>query len=385
MRVPRAALLGLVAASLCFHADAASKRVRSPASARVLLVPLPDAVALPALVDSNSPVYWNDLREMVVFTSAGHPSFSVGPDLTRLTTVGPVGFEAASAGGKWLESVVRAGDGTLYGYYHLEPPGLCLESGLTEPQIGAAVSTDDGQMWRDLGIILTVPPGLLRCDTPNSYFAGGVGDFSMILDQDERYAYFFFTTYSGDLGQQGVCAARMLWADRDRPVGKVFKYFDGLWLEPGLEGLTTAIFPAMPRWDEIETDAFWGPSLHWNSELRMYVMLLSRDLGTSFANEGTYVAFASALDDPWLWSSPQKIIDGGGWYPQVIGLEEELGTDTRAGGEAWLCVHGLCSYRIRFEGAGAASRGGRAGAVVSSGAQSVPVAAKREVVRRRRR
>lgn len=385
IRSSRTVLLTLFAASLCCPADASAKRVRSAASIRVWVEPLAGDVVFPTPVDSNSPLYWNDLQEMVLFTSFRHPFVSVGRGLTSLTPVGEVGFEADTPGGKWLESVIRAADGTLYGYYHSEPPGLCLESDLTEPQIGAAVSLDDGHTWRDLGVVLTATPGYLRCDTPNSYFAGGVGDFSVALDQDERYAYFLFTTYSGDAGEQGVSAARMLWSERDRPVGKLFKYFDGLWLEPGLEGRATAIFPAMPRWDEPETDAFWGPSVHWNSELRAYVMLLNRDLGTTFTNEGTYVAFASELEDPWLWSTPQKIIEGGGWYPQVVGLEGELGTDKRAGREAWLCIHGACSYRIIFESATAAGRRLAAGVVVASPAGGVPVAAKREAGPRRRR
>lgn len=390
MKAWRQALAVVVAWSPFFYAEAAAAagRARAVAPVQVLLMPLERQVEFPSAVDSNSPLFWNDLNEMVLFTSFGHPFFSVGPELARMAPVAEVGWATETPGAKWLESVIRAGDGTLYGYYHLEPPDLCLESGqvdLTEPQIGAAVSLDDGQTWRDLGIVLTARPGYLRCDTANSYFAGGVGDFSVVLDQEQRYAYFFFTTYAGESGEQGVCVARLLWAERDRPVPKVVKFFDGLWLEPGLGGRATAIFPAMPRWDELDTDAFWGPSVHWNTQLQAHVMLLNHDLGTTFSNEGIYVAFSFDLDDPSLWTNPEMIIEGGDWYPQVVGLEQEKGTDARAGREAWLCVRGRCSFRVVFQAADAGEQTARAGAVVSAPRKTAPVAARHGPTRSRRR
>jgi hypothetical protein len=320
-------------------------------------------------------MYWNDLGELVLFTSLGVPVFSVGPDITRLTTVGEVGFDNQLDGGRWLESVLRAGDGTLYGYYHFEPSGVCAEIELTEPQIGAAVSDDDGQTWRDLGIVLTATPGYRYCDSVNSYFAGGVGDFSAILDRQQRYVYFFYTTYAGEPGEQGVSVARLPWSERDRPVGAVHKFFDGLWQEPGLEGRTTSVFPASVLWQDSGTDSYWGPSLHWNTELQSYVMLLNHTIGSFFAQDGIYIAFASTLEDPSLWTWPEQIIQGGDWYPQVVGLEDNRGTDSVAGREAWLCVRGSCGYRIVFEPAGAEPQK-RAGVVTKAPATREPVKAK---------
>jgi hypothetical protein len=373
---------------LCSSGVAASGRQgRAPWSVRVSLVPLAREIVFPGSVDSNSPLFWNDLGEMVLFTSFGQPLLSVGPDLQQLTPVGAVVFDQDEAAGRrWMESVIRTGDGSLYGYYHSEPHGLCGdESGLTEPQIGAAVSLDDGQSWRDLGIVLRAPGGTLRCETPNSYFAGGVGDFSVVLDPDERYAYFFISSYSGAPTEQGVAVARLLWAERDRPAGKLEKFFEGLWLEPGLGGRTTAIFPAARLWDESDADAFWGPSVHWNTELRQYVMLLNHNIGTSFTNEGIYVTFASDLADPASWSAPERIMEGGGWYPQVIGLEVEQGTDKQAGREAWFCVHGVCAHRIVFESGETQGRSAAAGTLSRVADKGPPATAKRPRSSARRR
>jgi hypothetical protein len=372
-----------LSASSSTWASPARARRASPAQAR--LVPLERTVAFPAPADSNSPVYWNDLNELVLFTSVGFPQFSVGPDLTRLTTVGEAGFDVQIPGGRWLESVIRAGDSTLYGYYHHEAADPCPGTDLTEPKIGAAVSLDDGQTWRDLGIVISAPEGYMRCDTANAFFAGGVGDFTAILDQEQRYVYFFYTAYAGAPGEQGVSVARLPWAERDRPEGRVSKYFDGLWLEPGLGGRNTAIFPALPLWEDTDTDSFWGPSVHWNTALQSYVMLLNHNQGPFFRQEGVYMAFSSNLEDPWQWSAPEQIIRGGGWYPQVIGLEDSRGTDRVAGGEAWLCVTGQCQYRILFEAALDPQPASRAGVITRAPAARGPIQAAAAPERPRRR
>src|SRR5207342_3670501 len=138
--------------------------------------------------------------------------------------------------------------------------------------------------------------------------------------------------------------ARLAWADRDEPVGKMMVWRTRIWVpasrEVSMNGeasvmFTTGvpIFRVTDGWyDEgTATDAFWGPSVHWNTYLGLYVMLLSRAKDTKFNEEGIYVSFSNRLDDPRLWSAPMKILNGGSWYPQVIGEEEGAGTDRFAG------------------------------------------------------
>jgi len=88
-----------------------------------------------------------------------------------------------------------------------------------------------------------MPADQLHCDTVNHYFAGGNGDFSVILDRKREYFYFLMSAY-GDFEEQGIAVARMSYADRDAPVGKVFKWHKDRWTEPGLGGHLTPIFPA---------------------------------------------------------------------------------------------------------------------------------------------
>ncbi len=63
---------------------------------------------------------------------------------------------------------------------------------LTAPGIGAAVSRDEGHTWDDLGILIEGGPGTLNYATQNYYFAGGNGDFSVILDRRGEFFYFLF-------------------------------------------------------------------------------------------------------------------------------------------------------------------------------------------------
>ena len=88
------------------------------------------------------------------------------------------------------------------------------------------------------------------------------------------------------------------------------------------------------------SDVFWGASIHWNTYLEQYVML--------FGQEGIYVSFSPTLCEPSRWSVPAKILDGGSWYPQVIGTETGTGTDRSAGKRARFFMTGRSDRMIEF-------------------------------------
>jgi hypothetical protein len=78
-------------------------------------------------------------------------------------------------------------------------------------------------------------------------------------------------------------------------------------------------------------------------------MLLNRAKDESFGQEGIYVSFAPTLENPRLWTPPQRILAGGSWYPQVIGLEAGDGTDKIAGARARFFMGGTSHHSIEFE------------------------------------
>jgi hypothetical protein len=248
----------------------------------------------------------------------------------------------------WIEATWTDEDGSIFAWYHHEPAGLCGTSRLTAPEIGALVSSDGGQSFLDLGIVQRSGYGI-DCSSLNGYFGGGNGDFTVLLNRRENCFYFLFSNYGGPLEEQGIAIARMPFERRRNPVGAVEKYFQGRWHEPGISGRVTPVFPAAVSWQSEATDAFWGPSVHWNSYLNKYVMLLNHSCCTAgWPQEGVYVSFSDSLSNPEGWSAPVRIVDGGSWYPQVIGRRPD-GTDKFAGHEARFYMFGISTWEIVFD------------------------------------
>ena len=354
--------IGLIAitAFAALHAD----EPRIP-SARVSSA---SRLLLPGEIDSSNPLVW-DLVEgaprLFVLTSwGGLPIHSSGPSLDRLQRGEPAVFVPHPGDGVWMEAIVPDAAGTWYGYYHHERPArLCGRDDRQLPNIGAARSFDRGRTWEDLGVILDAPPQSEFCSSSNRFVFGGVGDVTAALDANGQNLYLYFSQYGRDPGIQGVAVARLAWADRDLPAGKLTIWNDGAWLPVSLAAEATAettaawIYPAgtplvpatRPFHDASPAaDVFWGASVHWNTYLEQYVMLLNRAKDDQFNNEGIYVSFAVSLDDPRAWSAPKKIMNGGGWYPQVAGLEAG-GTDRLAGRRARFFLTGKSEHIIEFE------------------------------------
>jgi hypothetical protein len=189
------------------------------------------------------------------------------------------------------------------------------------------------------------------CASQNGYFAGGHGDFTVLLDAARRYFYFYFGNYSGPDSAQGIAVARMAYTDRANPVGRVWKFYQGSWREPGLKGQVSAILPARVSWNHADADAFWGPSLHWNTFLEQYVMLLNQSCcEPGWPSGGIYVSFNRSLSNAGGWTAPQKIFtpdSNDQHYPQVIGIEPG-GTDKVAGRIARFFLGGESRWEILF-------------------------------------
>ncbi|MCY2954188.1 MAG: hypothetical protein NTU53_19815 [Planctomycetota bacterium] len=334
-------MLGLMAGAV----SCSSALDRSEATPKATLRPA-TKVVFPHETDCNSPAWWA-AGQLGILNSAGHPWRSTGKDLVSLANPQKIEYDNTVNGGRWIEAIWQTG-GSLYGYYHIEPGGLAPGTTLTAPKIGAAKSTDNGRTWKDLGIIMEADPATFKLDARNGYFIGGHGDFCVYLDQDEKVLYIYYGNYGGDVSEQGVAVARLKWEDRDQPVGKVQKWYQGKWSEPGLRGKLTPIWPGFVAWEREDCNAFWGPSIHWNTHLQCYVMLLNRSKAKGWVQDGIYVSFAKQLGDTKAWSKPVKILEGGAWYPQVMGLEPG-GTDKLAGRAARFFMAGVSEREIVFE------------------------------------
>ena len=318
------------------------------------------------LADCNSPSHWA-ADTLYVFNSWEQPWRSSGPDVFHLRGPSQVDFDNPDLKKLWIwmESTHRDEDGTLYAWFHNEVPNLCPPRSDDIPgypivaKIGALKSTDNGAQWQDLGFIFEPSPRSIRCDTEDKWYAGGMGDFCVMADRKKEYLYFFFTNYPPAFPEQGVCLARMRYADRDHPRGKVRVCHQGRWNEPALAGHATPIFPATVDITRKDGKTFWGPSIHWNTYLNRYVMVLNRVQDTAWSTEGLYLTVNRDLGDPDGWTTPRKLMDrqeavhadpekpGNGWYVQVMGTAKGE-TDKLAGQVARLFVDRRSRWEIVF-------------------------------------
>ena len=370
---PNLAALVLAIALLLSAGRVAVPQAATAVVPRATLTPA-STLLLPGTVDSNSPLVWDldagQQRLFVLTSHSGQPSVSSGPAVDRLSPATNITLLPHPGHGVWMEAVVTDNVETWYGFYHNEwPATACGRDDRFVPRIGAALSTDRGATWQDLGIVLQATQNTTACGSPNRYVIGGIGDLSVMLDPDQKYLYIFYSQDQRQPEAQGVAVARMLWADRDRPAGRVTLWRNGMW-EPNagrrefvsdipgtmrrrLEWTYPAATPLVSTgqaWHDTDqkVDAFWGPAVHWNTALEQYVMLLNRAKDENYGQEGIYVSFAPSLDDPSLWSTPEKLLSGGKWYPQVVGSTLGTGTDKIAGATARFFMSGRSDWMIHF-------------------------------------
>ena len=302
---------------------------------------------MPAPVDSNSPAVWND-GQMVLFNSSNVPLVSRSTNQFLPFDTEAVSLDEMEVLPVWMEAAWKDDDDTIFAWYHHEPGGVCSGNSLTVPVIGAMVSYDGGNSFEDLGPVLTAADAP-NCQALNGFFAGGHGDFSVITDRDRHYFYFLFSNYGGDGSQQGIAVARMEFGHRFAPSGAVMKYFDSDWTEPGLGGEVTPLMGVIRPWQFEDADAYWGPSVHWNSFLQQYVMLLNHACcGTRWPQKEIAVSYSKDLV---TWTKPVTLLDdigfGPGYYPQVLGTQDGE-TDTLAGELARFYVQGVSHWEIIF-------------------------------------
>jgi hypothetical protein len=341
--------------------------------------------------DSNNPLHW-DGDTLYLFNSYGHPWRTSGPDVEHLG--GRISVDLGVYNNRmslWIESTWKDDDGTLYGAYHYEPDTVCFSNQhlSTAPRIGWIRSQDNGATWEDLGFIIYADPCAINCQSSSPWDSGGTGDFVFLLDRQKEYFYFYGTSYDPRFEEQGIFVARMRYADRNNPSGKVMKWYNGGWTEPGLGGHVTPVFPAQRDYHKPDGCMFWGPAIHFNTYLGMYVMVLNHAIDTKLTEDGIYMSFSRDAGDPHAWSEPRMILDragilqatrlgrvmdgmlviprgvyygelrpskdgmviadtlSSGWYPQVIGTAKGE-TDKLCGRTGRLFMTGMSRLEITF-------------------------------------
>ena len=307
--------------------------------------------------DSNSPVLRRDgdaLGFVSHYLPRGHTYRRFGE-----TSLWPQGAleavtildDPAPEVGKWIQSVWRAPDDRLFGWYHAEERVPAAKP-LFLPHIGALQSEDDGRSWRLIGEVLRVPFAEADCSYQNGFLTGGYGDFCVVPDRQGDWFYLHYSAYVPDERYQGIAVLRYPVAARERPVDlEVWR--DGCWQPMMARQDGTPIFGVNRGWRHRDPAAWWGPAIHYNRDLQTFVMLLNRteNGNADIVQRGVFISFNDDLGCPAAWSTPHQIVDGGSWYPQAIGLGSGDG-DTLAGAEARFFMSGFSAWSIRFRRGG---------------------------------
>ena len=165
-------------------------------------------VEFPSQTDSNSPAFWDftgSAMTLKVLNSVYSPSLSSGLTVDTLGPPQSVSFASQAgrlrrgiSGGRWMEAVVPASNGKLYGLYTMSPR-LCARK---TPRIGRARQWS--VTWRTRRY--SRAPDNNNCATYESVLCGGVGDFTAALTRTS--SIYIFYTYSGRVSDQGVAAAK---------------------------------------------------------------------------------------------------------------------------------------------------------------------------------
>jgi len=253
--------------------------------------------------------------------------------------------------GKWIQSVWRCPDGRLFGWYHAEEVVPCTKP-LFLPHIGALRSDDEGRSWHLIGDLLRVPYAEADCGYRNGFLTGGYGDFCALADRPADWFYLHYSAYVPDESVQGVSVLRYPVASRDPPASLQL-WRDGRWQPKAGRQDGSPVFGVERGWRHRNPAAWWGPAVHYNRDLDQFVMLLNwtENGAGDIVQRGVFVSFNDDLADPAGWSRPRRIVEGGSWYPQAIGLGPDDG-DTSAGTEARFFMSGYSAWTIRFHRGG---------------------------------
>jgi hypothetical protein len=273
-------------------------------------------------------------------------------------------------GAVWFETIHQdAGDQsgkTLFAIYHNEnypstlpyhaatgegyrnekwPEGLKGPSTATAVcRIGVMKSSDGGRSWTNKGMFLEdlQPRLILKPHNTGINFAGGVGDPSAVAS--DGYLYLFYgeygypgvydsATYNPEKEWSGQCIsiARIRLSDLDNPTGKA-KRWDGKGFNAAYNGVGAPISSLQIPKEEGGGPAssptakyHWGPSVSWNTYLKVWVMLMARAEGPSWKGSNLYISFNQNADlgagnNSQHWTQPQLLVSRPGhtlWYPSL--------------------------------------------------------------------
>jgi hypothetical protein len=289
------------------------------------------------------------------------------PIMPKNAKIGEPGLHGAV----WFETVYQdardASGKTLYAVYHNEnypstlpfdaatgqgyidhkwPQGLKgPTSPAAVPRIGIMKSVDGGHSWENKGLFIEDLQArmILKPHNTSETFAGGVGDPCAVASGNYLYLFYGEYGYPGNYDStnydpvkewsgQCISVARIAIKDLDDPQGKAQRWdgqgFNAPWNGVGkpIASLQIPMAEGGGPQSAPKTGFHWGPSVHWNTYLNCWVMLMGKVTGTSWKGSSLHISFnmnkdLGAGDASQQWTKPQLLLDRGPghivWYPSL--------------------------------------------------------------------
>jgi hypothetical protein len=103
-------------------------------------------------------------------------------------------------------------------------------------------------------------------------------------------------------------------------------------------------------WHHADPDMFWGRAIHYTRTLGAFVLLLDHvaSAAGNFMQEGVYLSVNATSENPTARTKPAKIVCGGAWCPQVVGLDDGCG-DAEVAKRVRSLMPGSSAWRIELE------------------------------------
>ncbi len=238
----------------------------------------------------------------------GDPNPPVSEFLLPISKNLPATFDYVGGGPVYRVPDGEPGAGNLLLVYHAERPATPFWSWL-----GLAKSEDEGASWQDLGLIIGLPY--------NAKSALDIGDSTLVVTTDpatrQKYFYVYFGTDTTYLSVARASYDALLQAafaeGEDATIfpatGQFSKYFQGQWNQPGLNGKSSELFPAVTG----ETDG--DPEIYWSAYRNRFIAIM---------DNGQYIAYGESVDGlNWpamqvvFGKNPQTAVYG---YATAVGL-----------------------------------------------------------------
>ncbi len=203
------------------------------------------------------------------------------------------------------------GAGDLLIVYHAERPANPFWSWL-----GLAKSSDEGQTWTDLGLII----GGTHPFDPQGHLEIGDGDLVVAADPktNKKFFYIYFGTDTTFLSVARAPYEELLTAiftedSATMPAtGRFHKYNNGAWSSSGLDGPATELFPGATS----QTDG--DPQVKWSAYRQRFIAI---------EDNGQYIAYGESVDG--LNWPPMQVIFGTNpqtaiyFYATPVGLGDD--------------------------------------------------------------